>query len=171
MAVKKGSQNARILHALGVEGKWVSVSEIHRKAGNCRLNSRVSELRKKHGYTIEHQELHTKARATLRHQYRLVDPLLPLPDPGPTPERDPLDRDATPRDMTRRFRIYIVDERNNLELMATAPTEEQVGVEICRLGRSGRVARACVGILDSHGVDNDKEKGDWIVNPWDAKII
>ena len=163
-----GSQSSRILDALK-DGKWTSINEIHRRAGTSRLNSRVSDLRKQ-GFKIEHREVKGKPRASLRHQYRLVDRPAILPDPGTAKDRWTLDRDKTPRDVKRRYRIYIVNERNKLLLMATAPTEEKVGVEICRLGRSGQISRACVGVLDSHGIENEIEQGNWIVNPFDAKI-
>lgn len=167
MTVKPGSQAARILNALR-DGTWVSVSEIHRRAGSSRLNSRISDLRKQQ-YEIQHREVAGKGRASLRHQYRLVSAPGPLPDPGEIP-RESLSRDATPRDKDRRYRIYVTTETNKLLLMATAATEEQVGVEICRLGRSGKIARCCLGLLDTHGVDNEAMTGEWIVNPFDAKI-
>lgn len=172
--IKPGSQGARILNALR-DARWTSVAEVHRRAGTSRLNSRVSELRKR-GFTIEHRVVKGKARASLAHQYRLIDPPRVLPSPE-TPdgkgkiERDTLDRDAIPRDKPHRFRLYILDEKNKLELMATASTEEQVGVEICRLGRSGQIAKACVGLLDSYGLGNEIFPGFWIVNPFDAKLV
>ena len=48
---RPGSQCARILDALA-GGRPVSMEEIHRRAGFCRLNSRVSELRSRYGRDI-----------------------------------------------------------------------------------------------------------------------
>lgn len=162
-----GSQAARILHALRT-GKWVSIAEIQRHTGPSRLNSRIADLRKR-GFEIEHRVVKGKSKASLRHQYRLLNPPEKFPDPGAMP-RDDLDRDATPRNKEKRFRIYIVNETNELLLMATAATEEQVGVEICKLGREGKLAKACLGLLDTYGIDSTVMKGNWLANPWDPKI-
>lgn len=162
--VKPNSQNARILRALS-KGTWVSVAEIHRRAGTSRLNSRISELRK-YGYEIEHKTLPGKTGA-LGHQYRLRNPpsatvLTTLIDPI---EFSGLPRDEVPRDMVHRFRIYrqIYDE---LDLVATATTAEDVGVAIVALGTEGVFAHSCVGILDSHGTD--RRPGSWILSPFDT---
>lgn len=165
MTVKDGSQLALILNALK-DGRWTSSAEIHRRAGT----RRVSDLRR-YGYTIQHRTV-PGDRGSLRHQYRLVNPPLPLPDPGPSPvERNPLDRDKTPRDKAHKFRVYIVDEKNELLLMAAVPTEEQVGVAICELGRSGVVGNSCVGVQETFGEDTKKNPGKWIINPWGPKTI
>lgn len=49
--IKAGSQNARVLEVLA-DGLPHSASEIHRRAGFMRLNSRVAELRTKEGLDI-----------------------------------------------------------------------------------------------------------------------
>lgn len=103
--VKPNSQNARILRALS-KGKWVTVAEIHRRAGTSRLNSRISELRK-YGYEIEHETVPGKTGA-LGHRYRLVNPpsqteLATLIEPI---EFSGLSREEVPRNMDHRYRIY-----------------------------------------------------------------
>lgn len=162
--IRPGSQNARILRVLA-KGKWVTVSEIHRRAGTSRLNSRVSELRKQ-GYEIEHMKVAGKAGA-LGHRYRLLNPpsateLATIIDPV---EFTGLPRDEIPRNMEHRFRIYrqVYDE---IDLVATATTEEDVGVAIIALGSEGVFEHSCVGILDSHGTAD--RPGSWIINPFDT---
>lgn len=49
--IKPGSQNARVLEVLA-DGLGHSAAEIHARAGFMRLNSRVAELRSKHGFDI-----------------------------------------------------------------------------------------------------------------------
>lgn len=162
--VKPNSQNARILRALS-RGTWVSVAEIHRRAGTSRLNSRISELRN-YGYEIEHGTVPGKTGA-LGHRYRLVNPpsateLATFIDPV---EFSGLPRDEVPRNRDHRFRIYrqLYDE---IDLVATATTAEDVGVAIIALGGEGVFAHSCVGILDSHGTA--ETPGSWILNPWDT---
>lgn len=160
--IRAGSQNARIIRALG-NGHWTTVSEIHRRAGPSRLNSRISELRKK-GYQIEHQP---RGNGPLGHVYRLLNPpseeeLARLAPEKPVPR---LDRDEVPRDETHRFRIYrqIYDE---IDLVATATTAEDVGVALVTLGGEGAFSGSCVGLLDTHGTES--KKGTWVLNPWDV---
>jgi hypothetical protein len=164
MTVRPGSQNARILRALS-KGTWVTVAEIHRRAGTSRLNSRVSELRK-YGYEIEHETVPGKV-GSLGHRYRLLNPPSPtelarIIDPIEFPG---LPRDEVPRNKDHRFRIYrqLYDE---IDLVATATTAEDVGVAIITLGAEGVFSHSCVGILDSHGTD--KKPGSWVINPWDT---
>lgn len=52
---REPSQCDRILDALR-HGGWMTTAAIHREAGFSRLNSRVSELRKR-GYVIEHEHV------------------------------------------------------------------------------------------------------------------
>lgn len=179
MAVKAYSQNARVLDALK-DGRWHSVAAIHRHAGTMRLNSRVSELRTKHGFKIEHRVLAGKDRAALRHQYRLIDPPALLPAAGKPPldvepktvlmpsTRTILDRDAIPRTDEHRYRIYRL-YYDNLELVTTAPSPAAVGEKIIALGKKGEFAQSCIGILDTFG--QDQLTGSWIVSPWDTEPL
>lgn len=164
MGVQANSQCARILRALA-DGRWTTVSEIHRRAGTSRLNSRISELRG-YGYKIEHG-IGPGKTSSLKHRYRLLNPpsqteLARLVDPI---FDEKLPRKEIPRDETHRYRIYrmVLDE---IDLVATASSAEDVGVAIMTLGREGEFAGACIGILDTHGTD--EVPGSWIVNPWDT---
>jgi hypothetical protein len=166
MTVKPGSQNARILRALA-DGSWHSVANIHRKAGTSRLNSRVSELRK-YGYVIEHDTVPGKV-GSLGHRYRLLNPpsateLAAIIDPASYVSHG-IPRDEVPRDSTHRFRIYKM-RYDELILLATATTAEDVGVAIVTLGNEGEFAGGCLGILDTHGTD--EAQGTWTVQPWDT---
>jgi len=151
-----------VAHALNKKrGNWMSVAEIHRRVGPMRLNSRISELRK-HGYTIEHRTVKGKPRASLTHQYRLVDgPDLPVQSDGP--ERTVLNRNTVPRDQQHRFRIYRVF-RGELELVATTAGGEAAWNLLMALGRGGEFAESCLGINDSHG----NQEGEWVISPWDV---
>lgn len=167
MSVRPNSQNARILKALS-SGTWVTVAEIHRRAGTSRLNSRVSDLRK-YGYEIEHEAVPGKT-GPLGHRYRLLNPpprseLERLVDP---PFQETLPRERVPRDSLHRFRIYRMI-RDQIDLVATASSESDVGSAIITLGREGEFAGACVGILDTHGSESDP--GEWILNPFDTPVI
>lgn len=164
LMVKPNSQNARILRVLA-DGKWKTTAAIHRKAGTSRLNSRISELRK-YGYEIEHGKVLGKA-GPLGHRYRLINPpaqteLARLVDLDASPG---LPRDEVPRNEEHRFRIYrmIYDE---LDLVATASTPEDVGVALITLGREGEFEHSCAGVLDTHGTD--EVQGAWILNPFDT---
>lgn len=164
MNVRPGSQNARILRALG-NGRWTAVSEIHRRAGSSRLNSRISELRKK-GFVIEHR-MRSGWSGGLGHQYRLTNPPSKEELERLAPEKPAalLKRDEVPRDKTHRYRIYrqVYDE---IDLVATATTAEDVGVAIITLGAEGAFTGSCVGILDTEGTT--AKQGTWILNPWDV---
>lgn len=70
--IRPGSQNAAILEALG-DGQWHTTAAIHTAAGFSRLNSRVSELRVKHGYTIEQRHVDGAGTGPHAHEYRLVE--------------------------------------------------------------------------------------------------
>jgi biotin operon repressor len=173
MTVRPNSQNARILRVLA-DGGWHSTAAIHRKAGSSRLNSRVSELRAQ-GYEIEHGRIDGK-KGPLGHRYRLLNPppateLARLIDP----EVDPvalkaigLDRDSIPRNSDHRYRIYrmVFDQ---LDLVATASDGPNLGEAILTLGREGWFRESCIGILDTHGTED--EPGEWLVNPFETSPI
>lgn len=164
--VKPNSQNARIIKVLA-DGKWKTTAAIHRKAGPGRLNSRISELRR-YGYEIEHGKVPGKS-GPLGHRYRLLNPptqteLARLIDLEVRDERS-LPRDEVPRNPEHRYRIYrmIYDE---LDLVATASTPEDVGVALITLGEEGEFDQTCAGILDTHGTD--EVQGSWVLNPFDT---
>jgi hypothetical protein len=92
------SQAARILEVLDDE-RWHTVAEIHRRAGYSRLNSRVSELRNKHGHAIECRHVKGKT-GTEGYEYRLIKPT--------TPVEDLLDEDD--------YAVIAMDEESQLEL-------------------------------------------------------
>lgn len=170
MTVKPNSQNGRILAALA-SGRWQTTSTIHHKAGTCRLNSRISELRREHGYQIEHERVPGVKDGPRAHRYRLVG----TPDGQPIvdlaqqlAEQAALEtlEDETPRTPEHRFRLYAVTDDGALTLVATCPSEEAVGVAICTLGREGHWGRSCIGLLDTHGTD--EKPGEWVVNPWEV---
>lgn len=170
--IRPGSQNARVLLALA-DGKQRTVAYIHGRAGAaCRLNSRISELRRQ-GYEIEHT---TRPGATEahRHLYRLSPPLSPQ-------EVARLRGQATvfgggfvvsgetlaPRTDEERMRIYRLSG-GELSIIATAEDDDSAGAAIVRLAREGEFERCALGLLDSLG-DEDAE-GDWVIKPWDAVI-
>lgn len=164
MTVRPNSQNARILRALS-DGKWVTVAEIHRRAGTSRLNSRISELRK-YGYEIEHEVVPGKT-GSLGHRYRILNPppaseLARLIDPL---FEDGLPRHEIPRDEMHRYRIYRM-KLDEIDLIATASNPEDLGIAIITLGLEGEFSGTCIGILDTHG--SDSEPGSWVLNPWDT---
>ncbi len=53
-------------------------------------------------------------------------------------------------------------EGRTLDLVATCPSPEAVGVALVTLGREGEWHECPVGVLDSAGAKNEK----WIVSPW-----
>lgn len=69
--LKPGSQNQLIVAALA-DGEWHTTADVHRAAGFSRLNSRVSELRTKHGYRIEQRHIPGAGSGPHAHEYRLV---------------------------------------------------------------------------------------------------
>lgn len=156
------SQAGRIVRALS-DGRWHTVANIHRAAGTCRLNSRISELRTR-GFVIEHDTVPGRS-GSLGHRYRMVKAPLDISFVGVPPERPALSRDEVPRDIAHRYRIYrrVFGE---LELVAAVPTPERVGVELIRLGLEGQFAESCPGILDTHA--SDAVSGTWCLNPWDV---
>ena len=164
--IRPYSQNARILRALG-DGRWRTVASIHRKAGTSRLNSRVSELRK-HGFQIEHEVVPGKQGA-LGHRYRLLNPPSPAEMEaivGPFANVPPgIPREEVPRDSTHRFRIYRT-QFDELDLVGTASTPEDIGAMIISLGKQGAFVGSCVGLLDTYGTDG--VPGTWILDPFDT---
>lgn len=166
MSVTPNSQCARILRVLA-DGRWHSMSEIHRRAGNCVLHSRISDLRLRHGYMIEHDHVKAKS-AALANRYRLLTPitreevarLVTRAQEIPT-----LDRASVPRDPDHRYRIYR-QVYSELQLVGTAKSEFGVGSKLVELGRDGVFDGSCPGLLDTHGTD--EEGGTWILNPFDT---
>lgn len=165
MSVSASSQNGRILRVLA-DGKWKTVAAIHRRAGTSRLNSRISELRIKHGYTIEHEKVPGK-QGSLGHRYRLIaGPPIPRAEAYDSLDSRlvvPGDSHA-PRDLFNRYRLYRM-KYDALELVATAASAEDVGVALVTLGAEGEFFGTCVGILDTHG---NEEDGTWVLNPFEA---
>lgn len=170
--IRPDSQNGRILAALA-SGRWQTTRTIHAKAGTCRLNSRMAELRR-HGYRIEHERVPGVADGPRAHRYRLVG------TPGGQPIIDlahdlaaraaAVDAIEIPRDPEHRYRIYAATEDGVLVgPVATCPDEESVGVAICTLGREGQWGRSCIGILDSGATENGTPPtGAWLVNPFEV---
>lgn len=76
--IKPGSQNARLLEVLG-RGPATN-ADIHREAGHMVVNSRVSELVKKHGYRIVCEHLGGSGAGAYRYTL-LQEPPLEQPDP------------------------------------------------------------------------------------------
>lgn len=163
---KPNSQNARILKALS-DSAWHTSANIQRKSGATRLNSRISELRE-YGYEITHEVVPGKA-GPLGHRYRLANPpsaseLATFIDPvGYVSPGIP--RGEVPRNPLHRFRIYRT-RYDELDLVATASTSEEVGVALCALGSEGVFEGSCAGLLDTHGTD--EEPGEWILDPFDT---
>lgn len=183
MALRADSQNGQIITLLKERGGWVNVADLHRRAGtSCVVNSRISELRNKHGYKIEHRVEPGKTRAALANQYRLLDSPNATPVGRETkrpaavaekitfgPPRTILNRDLVPRDSAHRFRIYRL-YRGELELAGYAPTEGKLGPVLCAMGRKGEFTESCIGLLDTYGVGNDKGMtGTWLISPWDTE--
>lgn len=160
---KPGSQNDRIL-AILADGAWHSAKNLERRTGARRLNSRISELRKR-GHGIE-SETTTRSgslgyRYRLLGRYELVDHRPVVPDDEFTIPNDVI----MPRDALNRFHIFrmVYDE---LHPVATATTPEDVGCAIVTLGLEGEFAQSALGILDTHGTD--EKPGTWVINPFDT---
>lgn len=166
--MKPNTQCARILRALSggkavSDGRWLTVPTIHRKAGTSRLNSRVSDLRKR-GYPIEHRHVPGRSGAGA-HQYRLLTPHPPIPVATEAESAFTVPyENAWPRDEENRYRIY-TQAYDVLECVATCPDPESVGRALVTMGREGQLSRVCIGILDTHG--QDEEAGEWLINPFD----
>jgi len=124
-------------------------------------------LRKK-GFVIEHGTIPGRV-GVLASKYRLRNPPPPseiarLVDPV---FDETLARDEIPRDELHRYRIYRM-RLDELDLLATASSPEDVGNAIVTLGKEGEFAKSCVGILDTHGTDSSP--GEWVINPFDADL-
>lgn len=165
MALQPNSQNARVLRVLS-DGHWHTSSNLVRKTGAKRLNSRMSELRK-HGYEIEREPIPGKT-GQLGHRYRMTNPPTTAPAaPGSrSRRRSAPSKVVAPRDMLHRHRLYAM-RFDELELVATATTPEDAGVALFTLGREGEFKGSCVGWLDTHGKED--EKGTWILNPFETE--
>jgi len=159
MRLKPDSQNSRVLRVLA-DGRWHTGSNVQRRSGANRPNSRISELRAR-GFQIESERI--AGAGLLGHRYRLVEPVAVEGLVTPRPSDDVLDRETVPRDLEHRFRVYrcILDE---LDLVGTAATPEDLGWLIVNLGRKGIFNGSCVGCLDTFGTD--KEQGQWVVDPF-----
>lgn len=163
--VSPNSQCGKILGVLA-DGKPHLVSAIHRRAGYSRLNSRVSELRKR-GYEIKCKHLDGRGTGSKAYAYQWLNapPLEPAPEPGFVIPGE----NIYPRDEENRIRIYrICEGSQELDLVATAPDDESAGVALVRLAREGEFARCSIGLLDTHA--SEDVPSTWIVNPWDPKI-
>lgn len=164
MGIRPNSQNARIIKALA-DGRWHSVSNIHLRAGTSRLNSRISELRSKHGFEIEHEKIPGK-KGAVGHRYRLLNPPdLDLVSSLVSTDRyeDAIDRDSVPRNQENRYRVYRM-YYGDLELVATAENHANLGDVITSLGGKGVFNGTSIGVLDTRGTD--ETSGSWIINPW-----
>ena len=169
MSVQVGSQNYRILRALE-GGAWTTVPKIHRRAGSSRLNSRIHELRDKHGYDIECERVAGRKGAGA-YRYRLLGgPPIP-PDPtatlAQTMDGYTLEAEAyAPRDERNRYRLYVLPHGSDEpSLIATCPSPEAVGVALVTLAEEGEFKLSCVGLMDTHG--REDVNGTWILNPFE----
>jgi biotin operon repressor len=156
--VKAGSQNERILSALA-SGQWMTTAGIHRKAGMSRLNSRISELRRR-GFRIEHERVNGPTE-TRSHRYRWLDaPGVPLAVDEFRLSSD----DISPRTDAERFRVYSVGRGDDKRLEASGPDAESIGLALFTLAREGRLDNRCVGVYDVFGGKHGT--GGWLVNPY-----
>lgn len=158
------SQNSRVLSVLS-DGHWHTSANIVRKTGAKRLNSRMSELRKR-GFVIDRVTVPGKT-GQLAHRYKLANPpaSLPVAAGSRSRRRSSPSKVVAPRDKKNRYRIY-KQAFDVLELVATAATDEEVGVKLVKLGLEGEFKESCVGLLDTHG--KASEKGTWVLDPFDA---
>lgn len=69
--VARPSQASRVAQLLG-DGRWHTASEIHRRCGTMRLNSRIAELRKTRGWEIVCEFIKGETRGPDAYRYRLV---------------------------------------------------------------------------------------------------
>lgn len=65
----------------------------------------------------------------------------------------------------QRFRIYCRDYHGERTLVATAASEEAVGLAICTLGREGVFLDCALGVLDTTPAEGDPK---WVILPWEA---
>lgn len=147
------SQCERVLSVLG-DGRWHSVSGIHRKAGTMRLNSRISELRSR-GHEIEcERRKGTGPRAffyrwtNIPDEYRAREPR--MPDPG------------MPSTPATRMRIY-TRVGGDLRCIAACADAESLGVALVTLAADGEFDGKLVGVMDRPDAD---EPGRWLFRPF-----
>lgn len=171
--IRTDSQCGRILRVLS-DGRPHTVPDIHRKAGTSRLNSRVADLRR-HGYVITCERVAGRKGASA-YRYQLVDHPETLVNPGPLvalvsepePDSPGIEGDAhAPRDAANRFRLYRLTGGDTLQLVATAPNAESLGLAIVTLGAEQEWERCAFGLLDTNGTD--AKPGTWLISPYDAK--
>jgi hypothetical protein len=163
--IRKGSQNHRVLLALA-DHQWHTTAAIHRAVGPCRLNSRVAELRDRHGFDIWCEQIPGRTGAHA-FRYRLASDI-----PRHLVEDDlrrrleaRQRRDEVPRTPDTRFRLYRL-AGSHLELLDTAATLYRLGGLLIMHAEMGRFAGSAIGVLDTHGTD--EKQGHWIINPWDT---
>lgn len=166
--MKPGSQTSRILSVLW-DGKEHSVTEIHRRAGTSRLNSRISDLRKQ-GCVIEcRRKPNRKGPSAYVYQLLSTPPGLKAPldqeEWAHLTEEAERRREEIPRDALHRYRLYALRKGGVLDIIGATPTAEQLGRMIVSKGRDGLLSELCLGVLDTFGTETST--GTWIVNPWD----
>lgn len=159
---KEGTHGARLLAVLA-DGKPHTTREIHRRAGNMIVHSRVAELRKRYGYRIECEHVNGRKGAAA-YRYTWLDAPAPEPDDTPEPLFDW--EDLAPRRPEERYRLYRKAAGKDLQLVATCATPEAVGLTLCTLADEGEWERANVGVLDIEGGNNGA--GRWLVSPFET---
>lgn len=161
----RDSQAGRILYVLA-DGQFHTTSEIHRRAGSSRLNSRISDLRKQ-GKLIECEHIPHRKNGANAYRYRWLNPdhsLLPTPADHKPPEQ------KVPRDAAHRYRIYVVPRFGEQTLLDTAADAHELGEKLILHGEAGLLQGCCLGLLDSHGEEpTAKKKGEWLINPHEAR--
>jgi hypothetical protein len=158
------SQTQRVLAVLA-DGRPHTTSEIHRRAGTMRLNSRISEMRKA-GHDIICEKVPGR-RGPTAFRYTLLNPP-PIDRNVKVFDVDPLPPEVVaPRDAANRYRIYVVPRYGEQRLIATAPDDGGVGKALITLGREGELEGCCVGLGDTHGKED--EPMEWLINPHEAR--
>lgn len=69
--VARPSQSSRVAQVL-LDGNWHTASEIHRRCGTMRLNSRIAELRKRRSWEIVCEHIKGESSGPNAYRYRLV---------------------------------------------------------------------------------------------------
>lgn len=69
--VARPSQSARVAQLL-LDGRWHTASEIHRRCGTMRLNSRIAELRRRRHWDIVCEHIAGEKMGPNAYRYRLV---------------------------------------------------------------------------------------------------
>ena len=149
------SQCERVLSVLG-DGRWHSVSGIHRKAGTMRLNSRISELRSR-GHEIECERRKGTGPRAFFYRWTNIPDEYRAREAAPPAMADP----GIPNSIETRYRIYsrVYDD---LRCIAAAPTPEALGVALVTMGEEGEFDGKLVGVMDRP----TDEPGRWLVKPW-----